>query len=61
MNDLQSLKIRLENLKKTGSKTITLDIDWLLKCINQFPVSVSFAPQRNSNRMNMDGGSFSDE
>lgn len=63
MSELEKLILHLEQLKKNKSKSVTLDINFLLGVLNSIPtqsVSVVKTPIEQKEKVIVDGGTFSD-
>lgn len=63
MTELEKLVLHLEQLKKNKSKSVTLDINFLLSVLRSTPtqaVSVIKAPIDRKEKVIVDGGTFND-
>lgn len=60
-DERQRLIQRLEFLKKHQTKTLTLDVDWLLKLLTETPRPSVVRVWEVHNRVDVDGGQFRDE
>lgn len=59
MTEIDKLKASMRNLKANGSKSITLDIDWLLTLLNNVDTEIKQEKQHNkANKLSVDGGTF---
>ena len=63
MNDKDKLILQLQNLKKSKSNQVTLDIDFLLGVLQTgFVTEVKrVTPIEIFNKVDVDGGSFNDD
>lgn len=56
MNELDKLKLHLNNLKKQGHQEFSINVDWLLSVLNNLPnekiKNIDF------NSIEVDGGKF---
>lgn len=56
MSELDKLIQNLNNLKKQGHKSVTLDVEWLLAAVTAERPQVSARTQ--TGKINVDGGGF---